>query len=217
MAVSEDGPTTAEPLVRVQLLGALVISVGAKTAGPWPRTSAKRLLALVLLSPKRRISKEVASDTLFRDLPPAAATNAMYNALSAARGGAVRLGRPSGRGAKDRPHAYLHSPATRRSKSTWTCTRAPSVPRSRLKPGDDRDAALVDVLSEERVLLEDEAYSDWALGAHGKASNWPARRPVWPWPGTALLALASPARRHVIEAWETFAAHDPASEEAASP
>ena len=61
---------------------------GPKRAGPWPRLSAKRLVELVFLSPKRRISKEVASDTLFRDLAPRAATNAMYNALSAAPSGA---------------------------------------------------------------------------------------------------------------------------------
>ena len=55
----------APELVHVQLLGSFSISVGAKTAGLWPRVSAKRLLELLFLSPNRRISKEVASDTLF--------------------------------------------------------------------------------------------------------------------------------------------------------
>ena len=32
-----------------------------------------------------------------------------------------------------------------------------------MPPGDGRDAALVKALCEEGVLLEDEAYSDWAL------------------------------------------------------
>jgi DNA-binding SARP family transcriptional activator len=83
---------TADPLVRVQLLGPFAISLGAKYAGPWPRLSAKRLLALVFLSPKRPIAREVAADTLFHDLAPGAASNAMYNALSAARAVLAGLG-----------------------------------------------------------------------------------------------------------------------------
>ena len=83
-----------------------------------------------------------------------------------------------------------------------------------MAPGDGRDAALVDVLSEERVLLEDEAYSDWAL--RPRESLELARQ-------EARLALArdrssgfgQPGREEVIEAWESYAAHDPASEEAA--
>ena len=86
---------TQEPLVHVQLLGSFSISLGPKTVGPWPRLSAKRLLELVFLSPKRRISKEVASDTLFGDLAPRAATNALYNALSAARAVLAELGGPA--------------------------------------------------------------------------------------------------------------------------
>jgi hypothetical protein len=38
----------------------------------------------VFLRPKRPIAREVAADTLFHDLAPGAASNAMYNALSAA-------------------------------------------------------------------------------------------------------------------------------------
>ena len=203
-----------EPLVRVQLLGELGISLSAKAAGPWPRTSAKRLLALVFLSPGRRISKEVASDALFRDLSPAAATNAMHNALSAARGVLSDLGGPAaGVLQTDRTHIYI-APDTPVEVGLETHEGALRA-ALRLKPGDDRDAALVDVLVQGRTLLEDEAYSDWAL--RPRESLELARQ-------EARLALArdrsagfgKSGTEDVIEAWETFAGHDPASEEAAS-
>ena len=73
----------------------------------------------------------------------------------------------------------------------------------------------MDVLSEQRVLLEDEAYSDWAL--RPRESLELARQ-------EARLALARDrsrgfgrsGREAVIAAWESYAAHDPASEEAAA-
>ena len=78
--------------MRVQLLGLFAVHLGERTAGPWPRLSSKRLLALVLLSPNRRMAREVASDTLFGDLAPRAAANAMYDALSSARATLSALG-----------------------------------------------------------------------------------------------------------------------------
>ena len=53
------------PIVSVQLLGPFAIHASGRTAGPWRRTSAKWLLELVFLSPKRRVTREVAADTLF--------------------------------------------------------------------------------------------------------------------------------------------------------
>ena len=153
---------TDEPPVRVQLLGSFAISLGAKTAGPWPRLSAKRLVALVFLSPRRRISREVASDTLFRDLAPRAATNAMYNALSAARAVLVGTGRPGGRDPLHRPHPHLHprdAPVVVDLELHECALRAALG----MAPGEGRDAALVDVLSEHECSSEDEAYADWAL------------------------------------------------------
>jgi DNA-binding SARP family transcriptional activator len=162
VATDRSVPTTAGPRVQVQLLGSFAISVGAESAGPWTRLSAKRLLELVFLSPKRRITKEVASDTLFPDLAPRAATNAMYNALSAARAALADLGGPAtGVLRTDRTHIYIPDDAPVlvdlefHERALSTALEMPA--------GDGRDAALVEVLSEERVLLEDEAYSDWAL------------------------------------------------------
>ena len=108
MATDRHDQTTAGPLVQVRLLGTFAISVGAKSAGPWPRLSAKRLMELVFLSPRRRIAREVASDTLFLDLAPRASTNAMYNALSAARAVLAELGGPAaGMLRTDRTHIYV--------------------------------------------------------------------------------------------------------------
>src|SRR5580700_4009697 len=44
-------------IVQVRLLGPFSVSVGGQTAGPWPRPSAKRLCARVLVAPGRRISR----------------------------------------------------------------------------------------------------------------------------------------------------------------
>ncbi len=214
VATDRHDQTTPGPLVRVRLLGTFAISFGTKTAGPWPRLSAKRLVELVFLSPGRRIAREVASDTLFLDLAPPACTNAMYNALSAARAVLAELGGPAaGMLRTDRTHIYIH----------------PDVPvevdlelhehnlRAALQmpPGKGRDTALVDVLSEQRVLLEDEAYTDWSLRPRQGLEL--ARQ-------EARMALAQDrsrgfgrsGREGVIEAWEGYVVHDPASEEAAS-
>jgi predicted ATPase/DNA-binding SARP family transcriptional activator len=203
---------TAEPVVRVQLLGSFAISFGAQTAGPWPRLSAKRLVALVFLSPRRRISKEVASDTLFGYLAPRAATNALNNALSAARTVLIGLG-DGGAGilCTDRTHIYIPDDAAvvvdleLHERALHTALG--------MAPGGGRDAALVDALSEERVLVEDEAYSDWVLRRHESLEL--ARQ-------DARLTLARdrsagfgrPGPEGVISGWESYAAHDPASEEA---
>ncbi len=205
---------TAEPVVQVQLLGSFAMSLGAETAGPWPRLSAKRLVQLVFLSPTRRIPKEVASDTLFGDLAPRAATNALYNALSAARAVLVALGgTAAGILCTDRTHIYIPADApVLVDLELHECALRAAL---EMAPGEGRDTALVELLGEHRVLLEDEAYADWAL--RPRESLELARQ-------QARLALARDrssgfghsAPKDVIEAWETFAAHDPASEEAAS-
>ena len=205
---------TQEPPVHVQLLGSFSISRGAKTAGPWPRLSAKRLLELVFLSPKRRISKEVASDTLFGDLPPRATANALYNALSAARAVLSELGEPAAGVLKtDRMHIYIpHDAPVAVDLERHECALSAALG---MPPGDGRDAALVNVLSEERVLLENEPYADWSLRPRETLEL--VRQ-------EARLALARDRSAGfgragpdpVVSAWEGYFTHDPASEEAAA-
>jgi predicted ATPase/DNA-binding SARP family transcriptional activator len=204
---------TAEPVLQVQLLGSFAISLGEKTGGPWPRQSAKRLVALVLLSPRRRISKEVASDTLFGDLAPRAATNALYNALSAARAVLAGLGSTAaGILCTDRTHIYIPDEApVVVDLELHECALRSALG---MGPGDGRDAALVDVLSEERMLLEDEAYSDWVLRRHEslELARQQARLTL---ARDRSAGLGREAPEAVIPAWESYALHDPASEEAA--
>ena len=71
--------------VTVTLLGTFNIGLGGRSAGPWPRPSAKRLCEVLMLRPDRRISKEVVREVLFPNLPPKASANALRKALSMAR------------------------------------------------------------------------------------------------------------------------------------
>src|SRR5215471_8203482 len=56
--------------VRVRLLGQFSVVSGGRAAGPWPRPSARRLCQLVLVSPGRRVSRDLACEELFPDRDP---------------------------------------------------------------------------------------------------------------------------------------------------
>src|SRR5580693_5068017 len=71
--------------VRVRLLGQFAIASGDQVAGPWPRPTAKRLCELVLVSPGRRVSRDVACEELFPRLDPRTAARSLSKALSMAR------------------------------------------------------------------------------------------------------------------------------------
>ena len=155
------GDGSTKPTVSVQLLGPFAMPAGGRTAGPWRRTSAKELLALVFLSPKRRVTREIASDTLFGILAPQAAANAMYNALSSARSTLSALGH----GAADilvadRMSVYISTTTPidldleRHENALATALR--------MTPGHARDGVLVEALSVEGVLLEDDLYAEWS-------------------------------------------------------
>src|SRR5690348_7242326 len=78
--------------VRVRLLGPFSVVSGGRAAGPWPRPSARRLCQLVLVSPGRRVSRDLACDELFPDLDPRAAARSVSKALSMARAALSNLG-----------------------------------------------------------------------------------------------------------------------------
>jgi predicted ATPase/DNA-binding SARP family transcriptional activator len=211
--VSEESPVKGEPHVRVQLLGPFGMVYGSTSAGPWPRTSAKRLLTLVFLSPGHRISKEVASDALFRDLAPGAATNALYNALSAARAVLAELGGPA-KGMISTDRTYIYIPSDAPVEVDLEVHEGALSDALRMEPGDGSDTALVEALSENRTLLEDEAYSDWALRPRERLelSRQEARSAL---ARNRSSGFGRSAPKELIGAWEDYAAHDPASEEAA--
>src|SRR5690349_21281702 len=80
--------------VRVRLLGPFSVVSGGRAAGPWPRPSARRLCQLVLVSPGRRVSRDLACDELFPDLDPRAAARSVSKALSMARAALAGLSEP---------------------------------------------------------------------------------------------------------------------------
>src|SRR5579864_1127632 len=87
------GNETREPL-SVRLLGPFSVSYQGRVAGPWPRPSARRLCELVLISPGRRVTRELAGEELFGDLDPRAAARAVSKALSMARAALAGLAEP---------------------------------------------------------------------------------------------------------------------------
>src|SRR5258705_4951877 len=82
--------------VRVRLLGPFSVVSGGRAAGPWPRPSARRLCQLVLVSPGRRVSRDLACEELFPDLDPRAAARSVSKALSMARAALAGLDEPGG-------------------------------------------------------------------------------------------------------------------------
>ncbi len=199
-------------VVRARMLGPFAIYQADKVAGPWPRLSAKRLLALVLLSPKRRISREVASETLFSDLAPRSAANALYNALWSARAVLSDFGGPAILIA-NRADIYI-SPGALVEVDLEFHERSIQAALA-MQPGADRDTALTEALAEQGALLEDEPYADWSI--RRRESLELARQ-------DARVALARnrstgfgrSGANAVIEAWEAVFSHDLASEEAAA-
>ena len=78
------------------MLGPFTVTAAndAKTAGPWPRPTARRLCQLVLVSPGRRITRDLACETLFPGTEPRAAARALSKSLSMARAALAELGEP---------------------------------------------------------------------------------------------------------------------------
>lgn len=76
------------------MLGPFTVTAAndAKTAGPWPRPTARRLCQLVLVSPGRRITRDLACERLFPGTEPRAAARALSKALSMARVALAELG-----------------------------------------------------------------------------------------------------------------------------
>src|SRR6266702_1987165 len=80
------------PTVQVRLLGPFSVVSGGRATGPWPRPSARRLCQLVLVSPGRRVSRDVVCEELFPGLAPHAAARSVSKALSMARATLAELG-----------------------------------------------------------------------------------------------------------------------------
>ena len=168
----------------------------------------------MFLSPKRRISRELACEALFGDLAPRSASSALYNALSSARGVLAALGQPAAAVlGTDRADIYI-SPTVAIQVDLDLHEQAIAA-AMQMGPGAERDEALATALSEQGVLLEDELYADWSVRRRDRLelSRQAARMALARDRSTGHGASGAES---VIEAWEAVFSHDPASEEAAT-
>jgi class 3 adenylate cyclase len=207
--ITPDAP--AGRAVRVRLLGEFAITAGDLSAGPWPRPSARRLVALLLVSPGHRVSRDLACEELFPRLEPRAAARSLSKALSMARAALADLGDDGAAllGA-DLTHAWLSPRLVSDADEQALALRAALA----LAPGEARDQALAGALADDGVLLPDEPYADWADRARDQLNELRQE---------ARLALARDRAQgagrsgpdDVTAAWLACLDHDPACEEAA--
>jgi DNA-binding SARP family transcriptional activator len=199
--------STEKAQVRVRLLGPFSVTSGAREAGPWPRPTARRLCQLVLVSPGRRISRDLACEELFPGQDPRTAARSVSKALSMARAALAVLG-PAADGllAADLTHIWAAPDAAVDAEETGRSLRAALA----LDPGRDRDAQLSAALASPDELLADEPYADWAQRPRERLESLRQE---------ARLALARDRSRGagqarpeaVLAAWEACFEHDPAA------
>jgi adenylate cyclase len=197
--------------VLARLLGEFAITAGDRTAGPWPRPSARRLCALLLVSTDRRVTRDLACEELFPRLEPRTAARSLSKALSMARAALAELGEPGGAllGA-DLTHLWLSPEIVVDADTQADGLRAGLA----LTPGRERDDALADALTADSELLPGEPYADWADRARDRLNSLRQE-------GRLVLArdrskgAGRSGPEDVTAAWLACLDHDPACEEAA--
>ena len=197
--------------VQVTLLGQFSIAARGRVVSEWPRPSARRLCELVLVSPGRRVSRDLACDVLFPQLEPRAAARALSKALSMARSALAELGADGAALlSADLLHIWASPDVAVDAEIRSAALRAGLA----MPPGQLRDDALSAALAEDEDLLADEPYAEWAIRVRERYETLCQE---------ARLALARDramgagrvGRDDVLAAWQSCLDHDPASEEAA--
>ena len=208
-----DGNCRRTAPLQATLLGQFSVKLGQKVAGPWRRPPGKRLCELVLLSPGRRVGREPAIEALFPRFEPAAARKALSQALSYARDALSVLG-DAGAALLQSDRALIWANPEIDLKVDLQVIHEKLRDALTAEPGSERDNRLQEALADQSVLLEDEPFADWVLGAEGTARAGPA--------GCALEMARDRARGFgrsrpaaVVDAWEACLSHDPLCEEAA--
>ena len=197
--------------MRIRLLGEFAIASGGRAATAWPRPSARRLCELVLVSPGRRISRDLACDELFPRLEPRTAARSLSKALSMARGALAGLGEPGAALlAADLGHIWVAGSVEVDAETHAAALRAGLA----MAPGKDRDETLAAALAEDGELLAGEPYADWAAGPRERldALRQEARLAL---ARDRAMGSGRSGRDDVLAAWQSCLDHDPACEEAA--
>ncbi|HEY5399384.1 MAG TPA: hypothetical protein VIL16_28780, partial [Trebonia sp.] len=146
--------------VQVTLLGQFSIAARGRVVSEWPRPSARRLCELVLVSPGRRVSRDLACDVLFPQLEPRAAARALSKALSMARSALAELGADGAALlSADLLHIWASPDVAVDAEIRSAALRAGLA----MPPGQLRDDALSAALAEDEDLLADEPYAEWAI------------------------------------------------------
>jgi adenylate cyclase len=201
----------SDQVVRIRLLGQFAITAGSHAATSWPRPTARRLCELVLVSPGRRISRDLACDELFPRLEPRTAARSLSKALSMARGALAGLGEPGAALlAADLGHIWVAGSVEVDAEAHAAALRAGLA----MAPGTDRDETLATALAEDGELLADEPYADWAAGPRERldALRQEARLAL---ARDRAMGSGRSGRGDVLAAWQSCLDHDPACEEAA--
>ena len=197
--------------VQVTLLGPFSVAARGRVVSEWPRPTARRLCELVLVSPGRRVSRDLACELLFPRLEPRAAARALSKALSMARSALAELGADGAALlSADLLHIWASPDVSVDADSRSAALRAGLA----LAPGQLRDDALACALAEDGELLADEPYAEWAIRVRERYETLGQE---------ARLALARDRAMgagragpdDVLAAWRSCLDHDPASEEAA--
>jgi len=188
-------------VVRGQLFGPVRVTVdGRPPIVEWPRPTARRLVALLLLTPDHVCSRSSLLEQLFSHLDPTRAARALSKALSMART-VLDEGR-SGPSllAADRDKVWIADGVTVEVDVLDHLAVLEDAPNL---VGTAREEQLRAALSESRGVLVEDAYEQWAMEIADRVEQ--QRR-------VARLRLARSSGREAD--WRAVVAADPANEEA---
>ena len=203
----------ATPL-RANLLGPFSINRGNDSAGPWARPGARRLCQMVLVSPGRRVSRQVARESLFPHLDLPEGKRTLTKTLSMARAGLSAVVGPGPSLLEaSRTHIWVNPAVPLEVDYELQADRLRAALQA--AAGIDRDNQLALALADDATLLEEEPDAEWALRPREQL-EWARQegRLVLARDRSTGLGRSSPDA--VVEAWLDCLDHDPTSEETAS-
>ncbi|WP_134773348.1 ATP-binding protein [Ornithinimicrobium flavum] len=148
-------PAGAGRTLEVRLVGRVAVRTTAGWRDDWPRPAARRLVALLALSPTRSVPREVVADRLFGHLPPERGLRNVSKALSQAR---VVLGPGLLEG--DSATVWITGSVQVRTDLDSDVALAERVLDGRAGPVEWAD--LRAVLARADQLLSEDLYEDWA-------------------------------------------------------